>query len=1472
MAPRLPGPMTHRLLLIGALLAGLVMLGLLGLSQGASAADKDPIDSVALETGNVTIETAFSADGAYIVAGVQGDDSKIGLYLWNLTTSRLELQWGADVNSSLVDLDISDNGAVILAGLNDSQLNDVNLYSFDNSTPLWTARTQGEVQQVALSGNGRYLVVGTDNGIYFYGADSPVPIWTNMTVANCLSVAISRDGKYVAAGMADGSVSLFTDGGENAEWTFITGNSVGSVDLSAAGEHVLAGSDDNYAYLFHRDSSLPLWTHDLGADGVSVSMDDAGELMVVGAGDEGVFLFHRDVTSPLRRFSISNEEVIETVISGNGKYLTATSQANSTYWFEYDPNQGIGHNYSLLANSISTTANGLYTAVGDTTGRLLLFFANDPPELVLESPLHNVTTSETMLVWNATDADGDELTYDVYFGTAADPQDLIAVGISESVVVLRDNLTDGGTFYWKVAVHDGTHTIVSNVRNFTFNAVPPTLDITDGELSNGAYLVRGTATDEHAVVSVEIKIDDGAWKAIQGKENWTFPWRVGDLEFTGESNHTIHARSFDGFNYSAEDQLEVTLTRPWLTLGDKRFDPAGTGVYLVQGTAWGMNGIVMVQVSVDGGKWFLVDGTDIWSFNWNTENVKPGSHTLSFQAFDGVWYTPPRSITVETTGPAFTMAEVPDRLTGNHTFSGTFADGDDDDKVQIRIFNSTWSSGWKTANGTQSWTYIWNTGEVTDGTYTIEVRVQKDLKYIDMRSVTSKVANQDDDDDDGILGLLCLPLLPLLILLLLALLLLYWNQLMILLGYKERQEEECIYCGSDEQPLHHGHLVAPSKGGQKPVTACEKCNLSKGPKALMEWLRWTKVERPERWERIVKWNKEPKEGEVPEKVRKVRDEHTPGEGKAAGEDGDGDEDDMERAFARIAAGEEGDGEGAREGAEACIYCGATEKLTHDHVVFVGQEPETACTGCHLSRTDEELDDWLHRIKEDKPEKWDAVVDHNKGRRGEVPGYVRAVRDERPDTCIYCGSHEEIQETSLIAASKGGAKPVAACAPCNRSKGTKALMDWLRWTKEERPERWENIVEHNKGKRGEVPGKVRTVRDEAMKETRAEAPPPRVPRDEDENCIYCGAHEKLTDHVVLAGQEPEPACTGCHLSRRDKELDDWLRHVKENKPEKWKHMLDYNKGHRGLVASHIHTIRDEKPHICIFCGSNKNIQETSLIAASKGGKKPVPACEVCFRSKGTKAFMEWLRWTRDNREDRWETIVDFNHGKRGEVPAKVHKVRDEPHPEPPSVKARKLKVKKIEQIKQALESREARGPGECIYCGATKKITRKHLSYPGERPVVACTSCHRSKGDNDLVYWFYKTKQNRPERWEAMVAHNKGKRSRVALNIQKVQLESKVGEIEDTKASSRPKASGGPEDGACVYCGADDKLTHNHLIATGRKPVTACQSCSRSKGKKSLMVWLRWTRERKPDRWEAMVEHNQGRRGEVPNKVQKVRDE
>ncbi len=52
------------------------------------------------------------------------------------------------------------------------------------------------------------------------------------------------------------------------------------------------------------------------------------------------------------------------------------------------------------------------------------------------------------------------------------------------------------------------------------------------------------------------------------------------------------------------------------------------------------------------------------------------------------------------------------------------------------------------------------------------------------------------------------------------------------------------------------------------MTACAVCNLSKGDKALIDWLRWTRDTREERWERIVEHN-QGKQGEVPGHVREV---------------------------------------------------------------------------------------------------------------------------------------------------------------------------------------------------------------------------------------------------------------------------------------------------------------------------------------------------------------------------------------------------------------------------------------------------------------------------------------------------------------------------------------------------------------------------------------------------------------------------
>lgn len=81
---------------------------------------------------------------------------------------------------------------------------------------------------------------------------------------------------------------------------------------------------------------------------------------------------------------------------------------------------------------------------------------------------------------------------------------------------------------------------------------------------------------------------------------------------------------------------------------------------------------------------------------------------------------------------------------------------------------------------------------------------------------------------------------------------------------------ECTYCGSTRN-IQNDHIIAQSKGGVTTTPACSICNLSKGPKPLMEWFRWIKKKDPYRWQRIVSHNYN-KRNSISAKVRTVRDE------------------------------------------------------------------------------------------------------------------------------------------------------------------------------------------------------------------------------------------------------------------------------------------------------------------------------------------------------------------------------------------------------------------------------------------------------------------------------------------------------------------------------------------------------------------------------------------------------------------------
>jgi len=80
---------------------------------------------------------------------------------------------------------------------------------------------------------------------------------------------------------------------------------------------------------------------------------------------------------------------------------------------------------------------------------------------------------------------------------------------------------------------------------------------------------------------------------------------------------------------------------------------------------------------------------------------------------------------------------------------------------------------------------------------------------------------------------------------------------------------------------------------------------------------------------------------------------------------------------------------------------------------------------------------------------------------------------------------------------------------------------------------------------------------------------------------------------------------------------------------------------------------------------------------------------------------------------------------------------------------------------------------CTYCGSHMNIHDDHViarSKGGVRTVPACAKCNQSKSDKPLMEWFRYLKKNNPYRWDRITSFNQGKRSDIALKVQKIRDE------------------------------------------------------------------------------------------------------
>jgi hypothetical protein len=202
---------------------------------------------------------------------------------------------------------------------------------------------------------------------------------------------------------------------------------------------------------------------------------------------------------------------------------------------------------------------------------------------------------------------------------------------------------------------------------------------------------------------------------------------------------------------------------------------------IITGIAQDLDGTIQkVDVKIDTNIEEQADGTNDWSYLWNTSNISDGIHTISVRSYDGKDYSNIKRITVivnnkddnkswqdDTEKPieilTITNPSNNDILSGIINISGTTKDIRGNFNIQI-------SSGELVRlyiKEDNTWNYIWDTTNISDGLYnitigfyswsgestikTIQVIVNNAAQYINQITTVSIINPANDASLKGII-------------------------------------------------------------------------------------------------------------------------------------------------------------------------------------------------------------------------------------------------------------------------------------------------------------------------------------------------------------------------------------------------------------------------------------------------------------------------------------------------------------------------------------------------------------------------------------------------------------------------------------------------------------------------------------------------------------------------------------------------
>jgi outer membrane protein assembly factor BamB len=224
---------------------------------------------------------SVSPNGRYFSAGTEGGNVYFFDGLGNLL-------WQNQLSNDAYETGVSRDGDYVVYGSMNWGDSTYSAYLFNKTGSLQWTRTAKDACGVAISDDGKSIVVGADNEFVFLYNASGEQVWKYKTGGEVWGVSMSGDASLVVAGSSDGYVYALDKSGKLV-WKYDTGISVWEVSVSQDGQYVASSSEELVCFL-SRNGNL-IWQKTMASETEGIGLSENGDFLALGSYDGYVYSF-----------------------------------------------------------------------------------------------------------------------------------------------------------------------------------------------------------------------------------------------------------------------------------------------------------------------------------------------------------------------------------------------------------------------------------------------------------------------------------------------------------------------------------------------------------------------------------------------------------------------------------------------------------------------------------------------------------------------------------------------------------------------------------------------------------------------------------------------------------------------------------------------------------------------------------------------------------------------------------------------------------------------------------------------------------------------------------------------------------------------------------------------------------------------------------------------------------------------------